>query len=104
MQVEGSLLFTNNAGNGFKVFGRGTDFEAVTDGKFATQRAKEAKAEYDKALAAWNATVMPEGLQHDLDLREPHKHFPNDAPLPPHLHAPPRTSVTGIYSTNFHIL
>lgn len=94
MKVEGSLLFTNNEGTGFKVFGRGTDFEAVTGGKFATQRAKEAE-EYEKALAAWNA-AMPEGLQHDLDMRESEKYFPNDAPLSLDLANVPRTSLTGI--------
>jgi hypothetical protein len=78
LQVEGSLVYTDNAGSGFKVFGRGTDFEPIIGGKYETQLKKEAE-EYEKILAAW-AEEMPEGLQDDLDKREAAKFFPNDPP------------------------
>jgi hypothetical protein len=41
--LEGSLIFTNNMGTGFKVFGRGCDFESITNGKLASQIEKEAE-------------------------------------------------------------
>ena len=78
LQVEGSLVYTDNAGSGFKVFGRGTDFESIIGGKYETQLKREAE-EYEKILEAW-ASEMPEGLQDDLDKREAAKFFPNDPP------------------------
>lgn len=84
MQVEGSLSFTNNFGSGFKIFGRGTEWETILCGKTATQAAEE--AEIFKELLLQHAAAVPEGLEQDLYAREIAKYFPNDPPDP---NAPP---------------
>lgn len=78
MQVEGSLTFTDNAGQGFRVFGRGTEWETIISGKTATQNAKEAPI-FEQLLLA-HATAIPEGLEQDLYAKELAKYFPNDPP------------------------
>lgn len=80
MQVEGSLLFTDNMGFGFKVFGRGTEWETITGGKTATQATKE--EEIFKELLLQHAAAVPDGLEQDLFAREIAKYFPNDPPDP----------------------
>lgn len=97
MQVEGSLTFTDNAGEGFKIFGRGTEWETIKGGKTATRAAEE--AEIFKILLLQHAAAVPEGLEADLYARELAKYFPNDPP--PKVGDPnadpnaPRTSVIG---------
>ncbi|XP_073389288.1 uncharacterized protein [Physcomitrium patens] len=76
--VEGSLTFTDNAGQGFRVFGRGTEWETIISGKTATQNAKEAPI-FEQLLLA-HATAIPEGLEQDLYAKELAKYFPNDPP------------------------
>jgi len=78
LQVEGSLTFTDNAGEGFKVFGRGTEWETIKGGKTATQAAEE--AEIFKLLLLQHAAAVPEGLEADLYAREIARYFPNDPP------------------------
>ena len=84
MQAKGSLTFTNNEGFGFKVFGRGIEWETIIGGKTATKATAEAKI--IKELLLQHATSIPEGLEQDLYAREIAKYFPND---PPDLNAPP---------------
>ena len=102
LQVEGSLVYTDNAGSGFKVFGRGTDFEPIIGGKYETQLKKEAE-EYEKILAAW-AAEMPEGLQDDLDKREAAKFFPNDPPALQHASIRASLLAAGLEWGLFYIL
>lgn len=91
MQVEGSLTFTDNAGEGFKIFGRGTEWESIKGGKTATQAAEE--AEIFKVLLSQHAAAMPEGLEADLFARELAKYFPDTPPpeggVPVDPNAPP---------------
>lgn len=97
MQVEGSLLFTNNAGEGFKVFGQGTKFEGILGGKYETQIAKEAE-DYEAALLAW-ASATPDGLLDELDARAAAKNPDVEDPTPPSTAPPefpsPRALVSG---------
>jgi hypothetical protein len=97
MQVEGSLLFTNNAGEGFKVFGQGTKFEGILGGKYESQIAKEAE-DYEAALLAW-ASTTPDGLLDELDARAAAKNPDVEDPTPPSTAPPefpsPRASVSG---------
>jgi len=100
LQVEGSLTFTDNGGEGFKTFGRGTEWETIKGGKTATQAAKE--AEIFKLLLLQHAAAVPEGLDADLYARELAKYFPNDPPpkdgdpnAPPADPNAPRTSAIG---------
>lgn len=41
MQVEGSLIFMDNVGQGFRVFGRGIEWEIIISGKIVIQNVKE---------------------------------------------------------------
>jgi hypothetical protein len=95
--VEGSLLFTNNAGEGFKVFGQGTKFEGILGGKYESQIAKEAE-DYEAALLAW-ASTTPDGLLDELDARAAAKNPDVEDPTPPSTAPPefpgPRASVSG---------
>jgi hypothetical protein len=84
VQAKGSLTFTNNEGFGFKVFGRGTEWETIIGGKTTTKATEETKI--IEELLLQHATTMPEGLEQDLYAREIAKYFPND---PPDLNAPP---------------
>ncbi|KAH8944050.1 hypothetical protein BDL97_13G088400 [Sphagnum fallax] len=90
--VEGSLLFTNNAGEGFKVFGQGTKFEGILGGKYESQIAKEAE-DYEAALLAW-ASTTPDGLLDELDARAAAKNPDVEDPTPPST-APPEFPATG---------